>query len=127
MDLTVLSLVLVTILAMALLLLWRKQGELRRIVMERERQLQRHQEELNALYSGAAGVGSHLARLENQLNTLSDRQEQFDVRDPSTQNYSHAIELAQRGAAAEELMRQCELLHEEAELLVRLHGPHSLG
>lgn len=80
------------------------------------------QTELNALYSGAAGVGSHLAKLEAQVNSLSDRQEQLDVRDPTTQNYNLAIDLVHQGAGVEELMRQCGLLHEEAELLVRLHG-----
>jgi hypothetical protein len=126
-DLSLLALILVIVLALALLLLWKKQGELRRIITEKEQQLQRHQQELTALYSGAAGVGSHLARLENQINSLTDRQEHLDVRDPTAHNYSLAIDLVRHGAAADELVRQCGLLHEEAELLVRLHGPQSLG
>ena len=126
-DLSLFSLILVVILAIALMLVWKKQGELRRLVADKEQQLQRHQQELNALYTGAAGVGSHLARLENQVNSLTDRQEQLDVRDPTTQNYSLAIDLVHQGADANELVRQCGLMHEEAELLVRLHGPHSLG
>lgn len=126
-DLSLLSLILVVLLALALLLLWKKQGELRRVISDSERQLQRHQEELKALYSGAAGVGSHLARLDTQVTTLSDRQEQIDVHDPTTQNYTLAIDLVRQGADATELMRQCGLLREEAELLVRLHGPQLLG
>lgn len=126
-DLSLFALILVVLLALALLLLWKKQGELRRIISEKEQQLQRHQQELAALYSGAAGVGSHLARLENQINSLTDRQEQIDIHDPSSQNYNLAIELVRQGADADELVRQCGLLHEEAELLVRLHGPQSLG
>ncbi len=77
--------------------------------------------ELQALYSGAAGVGTHLARIESQINTLSERQEQFDVHDASTLSYSEAIELVHQGATEEELMERCGLLHEEAELLIRLH------
>ena len=77
--------------------------------------------ELQALYAGAAGVGTHLARVESQLHTLSDRQEQFDVRDASTLSYSEAIELVHQGATEEELMERCGLLREEAELLIRLH------
>lgn len=126
-DLSLLSLIFVVLLALALLLIWQKQSQLRSAISENERQLQRHQEELKALYTGAAGVGSHLARLENQVNSLTDRQEQIDIHDPSSQNYNLAIELVRQGADADELVRQCGLLHEEAELLVRLHGPHSLG
>lgn len=126
-DLSLLSLIFVVLLALALLLIWQKQSQLRSAISENERQLQRHQEELKALYTGAAGVGSHLARLENQVNSLTDRQEQIDIHDPSSQNYNLAIELVRQGADADELVRQCGLLHEEAELLVRLHGPQSLG
>jgi predicted nuclease with TOPRIM domain len=126
-DLSLLSLILVVLLALALLVLWKREGELRHIITEKEQQLRRHQEELKALYTGAAGVGSHLARLENQINSLTDRQEHLDVRDPTTHNYNLAIDLVHQGADADELVRQCGLLHEEAELLVRLHGAQSLG
>jgi len=77
--------------------------------------------ELQALYSGAAGVGTHLARIESQINALSERQEQFDVQDSSTLSYSEAIELVHQGANEDELVERCGLLHEEAELLIRLH------
>ena len=126
-NISLLSLILVVLLALALIMVWKKQGELRQILADKEQVLLQHQEELKALYRGAAGVGSHLARLENQVNTLTDRQEQIDIHDPSTQNYNVAIQLVHQGAAADELVRQCGLLHEEAELLVRLHGPQSLG
>ena len=77
--------------------------------------------ELQALYSGAAGVGTHLARIESQINTLSERQEQFDVHDSSTMSYSEAIELVHQGATEGDLVERCGLLREEAELLIRLH------
>jgi len=126
-DLSLLSLILVVVLALALIVIWKKQGDLRHLITEKEHQLQRHHEDLQALYKGAAGLGSHLARLENQINRLSDRQEQLDVRDLSTHNYNLAIDLVHQGADADELVRKCGLLHEEAELLVRLHGPRSVG
>lgn len=78
--------------------------------------------ELRALYAGAAGVGTHLARVESRLGNLSYRQDQMDVHDPSVQTYNQAIEMAQRGASVDDLMKRCRLLREEAELLVRLHG-----
>jgi hypothetical protein len=78
--------------------------------------------ELRALYAGAAGVGTHLARVESKLGNLSYRQDQMDVHDPSVQTYNQAIEMAQRGASVADLVKRCHLLREEAELLVRLHG-----
>lgn len=122
-DLSLILLIAVAVLAMALMVMWKKQAELRHTIELNEERLLRYQQEITALYTGAAGVGSHIARLENQISTLTDRQEQIDVRDPATQNYSLAIELAQQGAGAADLVRKCGLLHEEAELLVRLHGP----
>ncbi|MDZ4262288.1 MAG: DUF2802 domain-containing protein [Pseudomonadota bacterium] len=126
MDLSLLTLILFIFLALALLLIYRKQSQLRHAVAENGQLLQRHQEELKALYSGAAGVGSHLIRLENQINDLTDRQEQQEIHDPASQNYHLAIDLVHQGADVSALVSQCGLLHEEAELLVRLHGPQSL-
>ncbi|MBI3771237.1 MAG: DUF2802 domain-containing protein [Gammaproteobacteria bacterium] len=103
------------------------------ILIRRQRRLNRElnsaclrikviENELRALYAGAAGVGTHLARVESKLGNLSYRQDQMDVHDPSVQTYNQAIEMAQRGASVTDLMKRCHLLREEAELLVRLHG-----
>ncbi len=126
-DLSLLTLILLVLLALALLLICKKQRQLRHAIAKNGLLLQRHQEELKALYSGAAGVGSHLVRLENQINDLTDRQEQQEIHDPASQNYHLAIDLVHQGADAQALVSQCGLLHEEAELLVRLHGSASLG
>lgn len=103
------------------------------ILIQRQRRLNRElnsaclrikviENELRALYVGAAGVGTHLARVESKLGNLSYRQDQMDVHDPSVQTYNQAIEMAQRGSSVADLMKRCGLLREEAELLVRLHG-----
>ncbi len=117
----------VVLLTVALVILAKKQRVLQQTLHDSQAKIDALQSELNALYGGAAGVGSHLAKLEAQVNTLSDRQEQLDVRDPTTQNYNLAIDLVHQGAGVDELVRQCGLLHEEAELLVRLHGSPSLS
>lgn len=119
---TLLGVVFIIALSCGLIVLAKKLGAVQLQLAESQSRMEELQTELNALYSGAAGVGSHLAKLEAQVNSLSDRQEQLDVRDPTTQNYNLAIDLVHQGAGVEELMRQCGLLHEEAELLVRLHG-----
>ncbi len=118
--------VIVVLLSFALIVLGKKQRLLQQNINDSLARIDALQAELNALYSGAAGVGSHLAKIEAQVNSLTDRQEQLDINDPTTQNYNLAIDLVHQGAGAEELMRQCGLLHEEAELLVRLHGTPSL-
>ncbi len=122
-DLALLTLIFVVLLTMVVLMLYRKHRQLRDAIVENGRQLQHHQQELAALYAGAAGVGSHLVRLENQIHGLTDRQEKQETHDPVAQNYHLAIDLVHQGASARQLVEQCGLLHEEAELLVRLHGP----
>ena len=41
------------------------------------------QNELNAMCSGAVGLGQHLASLEAQLKKLGKRQEQLELKEPS--------------------------------------------
>lgn len=84
--------------------------------------------ELSALYAGAAGVGSQLARIESRLSTLSERQDQVEGSDFSTTvSYNQAIEMVHQGANVEQLMASCGLLREEAELLIQLHRQDAAG
>ncbi len=124
-SLVLIAIGLAVVLAVALLLA-KKQSRLERALAENQERVDRLMDELKALYSGAAGQGSHIARIEAQMNQLSERQEQFDVKDPTSQSYSEAIELIQSGASIDELVRH-GLRREEAELLMRLHGEQSLG
>lgn len=113
-------------LATAVVLLAKKQSRLQRALAENQAKTERLMDELKALYAGAAGQGNHISRLETQMNSLSDRQEQLDVKDPTSQSYSEAIEMIQSGASIDDLL-QHGLRREEAELLMRLHGEHSYG
>jgi len=117
---------LVVVLAVALVLLAKRQSRLQQALAQNQERIDRLMDELKALYAGAAGQGNHIARIEEQINQLSDRQEQIDVKDPTSQSYSEAIELIQSGASIDELVRH-GLRREEAELLMRLHGQQSLG
>lgn len=113
---------LIGILLLGGIVLIQRQRRLSRELSTVRQQLKVIENELRALYAGAAGVGSHLARVESKLGNLSYRQDQMDVHDPTIQTYNQAIEMAQRGASVNDLMKRCGLLREEAELLVRLHG-----
>lgn len=62
------------------------------------------------------------AGLEQQVSALVEQQEQLRLRDEGSGGYSHAIRLAQRGASADELVRDCGLNRGEAELVISLHG-----
>ena len=90
-------------------------------------ELSRLQNEVRALNSGAVGMGSHLARVEQQLKRITDRQHQFEVREPTAQVYDHAVKLARNGADVEELMTRCGLVRDEAELLLRMHRFRDAG
>src|SRR3569623_2317190 len=81
----------------------------------------RLRDDMQALCTGAANMGKHLATLEQKLRRVSERQDQLELRDPAQQTYGHAIRLAQRGADVDELVAQCGLARGEAELLLRLH------
>ena len=127
MDILVyISLACIFMLAIVIMLLAKKQSRLQQALTDYQKQTDKLMDELKALYAGAAGQGNHIARLETQMSSLSDRQEQLDVKDPTSQSYSEAIEMIHRGASIEELL-QHGLRREEAELLMRLHGEQSYG
>lgn len=118
-----------TLLIILTLVVWRlaeRQSRLRQALADNQERIDRLMDEMKALYAGAAGQGGHIARIEEQVSQLSERQEQLDTRDPTTQSYSEAIELILSGASVDELVRH-GLRREEAELLMRLHGERSLG
>ncbi len=118
--------IVVALLGSAVVWLLLSQQRLSREVDRAQHSLSSLQTELQALYAGAAGVGTHLARVESQLKSLSDRQDQIDVRDPAVQTYKQAISMIQQGAGIDEIISHCGLLREEAELLQRLHGDQAV-
>ncbi len=124
-SLSLIVIVIQLLMIAALVFLLRNQAALRKEVIENKAQAEQMMDELKALYGGAAGQVNHIARLEQQVNTLTDKQEQMDASDPANQSYSEAIQLVQRGASIEDLMRR-GMRREEAELLLRLHGQQAL-
>lgn len=80
-----------------------------------------NQESIRALFSGAAGVGDHLMRVEHLMKRVAERQDQLDIKDSSSYSYDHAIKLIQGGADYEEVIAQCGLVREEADLLVQMY------
>lgn len=62
------------------------------------------------------------ADIEDRLARILEQQEQLRLLEEGSGSYTHAIRLAQHGASADELARDCGLNRGEAELLVSLHG-----
>ena len=81
----------------------------------------RLRDDLGALCSGAVGVSERVARIEGKLQRVSERQEQMESATPESQPYDQAVELARKGANAEELVKQCGLTKGEADLVVMMH------
>jgi len=78
--------------------------------------------DIGALCSGASGMGDHIARLEQQLRRLHERQDQLEMRDPVDREYHQAAKMIRNGAGIDELVSSCGLVRAEAELLLMLHG-----
>src|SRR3569833_1300021 len=81
----------------------------------------RLRDDMQALCTGAANMGKHLATLEQKLRRVSERQDQLVLRDPAQQTYGHANHHTQHDANNDELVAHCGLARGEAELLLRLH------
>ena len=111
----VLVLVLLLLFAMARLRLREQEGERQRQEIDKLRG------DLGVLCSGAVGVSERVARIEQKLNRLSERQEQMEASTPETQPYDQAVEFARKGASAEELVAQCGITKGEADLVVMMH------
>ncbi|MDO9372443.1 MAG: DUF2802 domain-containing protein [Gammaproteobacteria bacterium] len=83
--------------------------------------LQAAQAECEALRANMAALTTCLAHLEQQVQHLSGRQNQLELRDPVRQTYEPAIRMVRKGADVEELVSTCGLARGEAELIMMLH------
>lgn len=101
---------------------WQQVRSQRQRDEDRDQQLQRLTEDFAALCRASAGAGDHVVKLEQQLRSIVDRQDQWELRASGDRSYQQAIQLVQKGAGAEELMKNCGLTRGEAELIAMLHG-----
>jgi hypothetical protein len=80
-----------------------------------------------AAREAAAEAEGRQAEIDGRLAAVEERQEQLRLLHEVSGSYGPAIRLAQQGASAHELARDCGLNRGEAELLVSLHGPPGRG
>ena len=81
------------------------------------------QSQLSVLCAGAVGTDDRIHKFEQTLSTLQERHNTLSLGTTSSpQSYEHAIRLARKGVAVEQLIDNCNLSDEEAHLISRLHG-----
>ena len=118
------AVVVIGLLMMAAVVMRRRQ--LKRVA-DREAALQALRTDLGAMCTSVAGFGERLVRIEQQLRSVADRQDQLELRPGGERSYAHAIRMVQKGAEVDELVASCGINRGEAELLLRVHGMAQAG
>lgn len=77
--------------------------------------------ELSAMMDGAFGVASQLQKVETNLKSTVQQQEQLQQRDMGNLPYNEAVRRVSKGANVDELVEHCGLSRSEAELVEMLH------
>lgn len=76
------------------------------------------QSDLNAMCSGAVGIGEHLAKLDERSGRLAQRVDALETQETPERSYRHAIKMLRSGANLDQIMSDCGLARGEAELLM---------
>lgn len=92
--------------------------DLRRAKYLQHEQLASLRSDIAALSIGAVKVGEQIDRIARKLQLTNERQDDLELREPVEQSYGHAVRLANNGADIDDLMRNCGLVREEAELIL---------
>ena len=85
-------------------------------------ELKQIKNDLSALCNASATAGNRVVGTEQQLRRLKERQDQMELRGGNQKSYSQAIQMAQKGISAKELVLNCGITQGEADLLTMLHS-----
>ncbi|HHA18666.1 MAG: DUF2802 domain-containing protein [Gammaproteobacteria bacterium] len=80
------------------------------------------QNQLSALCAGAVGTDDRIIQFEQTLTQIKEYQNTLDLGMSPQHGYDHAIRLARKGVAVNQLIDNCNLSDEEAHLINRMHG-----
>ena len=75
------------------------------------------QADVSAVCAGAVNLGQHLARLEQRVHLMVQRQDQLEMKEPARQTYRQASKMMNSGAELEEIIADCGIGRGEAELV----------
>jgi hypothetical protein len=78
--------------------------------------------DIAGLCSAAVAVDSRIVTTGEQLNALLEKLADFQKNEPDLHPYSTDIQKVRSGASIHDLMQSSGLSHDEAALLIRLHG-----
>ncbi len=125
----------VTIVIMFIVLLWlaRAQLKLKHDCQVLKDIVQANSNDISGLCSAALTVDSRIAAVDSliaatggQIDTLAAKLAEVEqIEQQSTHPYSGDIRKVRSGASVNELMRNSGLSHDEAALLIRLHGSNT--
>jgi len=106
------------LLSMMFLLLLAMVIKLKKNQFEQAAVIESLQGSLNAVCSGAVGIGEHLSILEDRSRLMMERQEKFELHGGSSTNYKFAMKMAKGGAKIEDVIEDCDMPMGEAELVL---------
>lgn len=121
--------VLIAIIAVTLInligLLWlvRKHLKLKRDYQAVRSQVQGITNDIAGLCLAGVTVDKRIAATDELLNAILAKIDDFQKNQPDPHAYSTDIQKVRSGASINELMQSSGLSHDEAALLIRLHGP----
>ena len=85
------------------------------------------QNDFTAICSSAVNMGNRIESLDTIINTLTDRQEKYELQDPSNKTYKQAKILLNNGVDLEDVVDNCDVTYGEAELLAMLQRHEKQG
>jgi len=88
------------------------------ILVQQEETISGLHSDLNAICSGAVGIGEHLAKLDERMLTVSQRLDELENQETPERSYKYAIKLIRNGAKLDQIMADCGISRGEAELLM---------
>lgn len=90
-------------------------------------QLSQLEQQLSGLCAAAVGADERVVKFEQALHKIKEQHNTMSLGPLQQQGYEHAIRLARKGVAIEQIIDNCNLSDEEARLISRLHGLQGHG
>lgn len=118
-ELLIISTIVIGIfLLMALVAMAFMYNHFHQILIQQEEIISAIQTDLNAMCSGAVGVGEHLAKHDERIRVLAQRQDELETQGAPDRSYKYAIKMLRNGANLDQIIADCGIPRGEAELLM---------
>ncbi len=108
--------------AVALVWLWIRLRQMQRLCHHWHQIQVRQQSDVIGLCAAAVRMDERLQQLIRDLDEIREQSQEFRQHSEANASYQAAIERIKEGCGIEELLTQCGLTREEANLLLRLYG-----